>query len=136
MDGLNYIPDRETMDLFKIAAKITQDYYPEILGRMYVINANFLFRTGWAICKGFLDEKTRAKINIIGDQYVDTLLEVIEKDNLPKIFGGNCTCEDSTGDCLTSNCGPWNDFEMIKPKGVRRKQQTNRLIQEEYKKTE
>ena len=69
MDGLNYIPDRETMDLFKIAAKITQDYYPEILGRMYVINANFLFRTGWAICKGFLDEKTRAKINIIGAEY-------------------------------------------------------------------
>ena len=122
MQGLKYIPDKRAWELLKSASQIMQDYYPEILSSMYIINANFIFRSAWALCKGFIHEKTRRKINIFGDDFSPALLTIIDAENLPRIYGGTCTCTDSTGDCVTSNVGPWNDFEMVKPKGVRRKQ--------------
>ena len=89
---------------------------------MFYVNTPMMFRGVWAILKNFLDEKTRAKIQILGTNFLPTLLEVIDADNIPKFLGGNCTCEDTTGNCMTSNKGPWNDFELVKPKGIKRKQ--------------
>ena len=45
---------------------------------MFVINAPFLFTGIWAIVKGFMDEKTRNKVKIIGGSYQKPLLEAIE----------------------------------------------------------
>jgi hypothetical protein len=53
----------------KIAAKVCQDYYPEILGVMYVLNMPWIVRGVWGIVKGFVDEKTRKKINLLGADY-------------------------------------------------------------------
>jgi len=36
------------------------------MGRMFIINAPMLFTGVWAIIKPWIDEKTRAKISIIG----------------------------------------------------------------------
>ncbi len=55
--------------LIQLASKIGQDYYPEIMGQMYIINAPLLFSGVWAIVKGFLDERTRKKISIQGSKY-------------------------------------------------------------------
>ena len=48
--------------LVQHASKITQDYYPESLGQLMIVNSPFLFTGVWAIVKGWLDEKTREKI--------------------------------------------------------------------------
>jgi hypothetical protein len=32
------------------------------MGQMFIVNAPMLFTGVWAMCKGFIDEKTRAKI--------------------------------------------------------------------------
>ena len=50
------------------------DCYPEIMGNLFVTNAPMVFSGIWAVCKGFLDEKTRKKIKIIGSDYKKTLL--------------------------------------------------------------
>ncbi|KAJ7931337.1 CRAL-TRIO domain-containing protein [Mycena leptocephala] len=87
------------------AAAIGQDHYPECMGKFYIINAPFMFSTVWSFIKPWLDEVTVAKINIIGSGYKDKLLAQIDADDLPKEFGGNCSCP---GGCSLSDAGPWN----------------------------
>jgi len=89
---------------------------------MFIVNAPMLFTGVWAIIKGFLDEKTRNKIKILGGNYKKDLLEVVEADNLPDFLGGTCTCAEYGG-CMYSNLGPWNDYEVVEPVGIRRKHQ-------------
>ncbi|KAJ3129326.1 cytosolic factor, phosphatidylinositol/phosphatidylcholine transfer protein [Nowakowskiella sp. JEL0407] len=87
-------------------SQIAQDYYPETLGRMFIINAPTLFTTIWAVIRNFLDENTLNKISLIGSSYQKQLLEEIDAESLPEMYGGKCAC---TGGCDTRDIGPWND---------------------------
>lgn len=49
----------------KLTSHITQNYYPEIMGKFYIINSGFMFSGIWAIVKHWLDKKTRKKMIII-----------------------------------------------------------------------
>ena len=102
--------------LIKIASKIGSDYYPEIMGNTFICNAPFLFTGVWAIVKGFLDERTRAKILIKGGGYQKDLLQLVDKENLPDFLGG-----EADGKLFPQELGPWNDYEIVKPYGIRRK---------------
>ena len=110
----------QTYGLCKLAAQVGSDYYPEIMGNMFVVNAPMMFSAIWAVVKGFLDEKTRGKIKIIGSSFKTKLLEYIPENEIPEFLGGSCTCADKGG-CINSNIGPWNDFE-IHGNGIRPKQ--------------
>lgn len=112
--------NKQTYGLCKMAAQVGSDYYPEIMGNLFVVNAPMLFSGIWAVVKGFLDEKTRGKIKIIGGTFLPTLEEYIPIANIPQFLGGHCTCEHVPGGCISSNIGPWNDFE-IHGHGIRRK---------------
>ncbi|KAJ3305024.1 cytosolic factor, phosphatidylinositol/phosphatidylcholine transfer protein [Kappamyces sp. JEL0829] len=87
-------------------AKTDTEYYPETLGCMCIINAPMLFTAIWAIIKRFLDQKTISKIHILGANYQDKLLDLIDASNLPLEYGGTCACP---GGCAHSDVGPWND---------------------------
>ncbi|KAJ7123164.1 CRAL-TRIO domain-containing protein [Mycena epipterygia] len=87
------------------ASSIGQDRYPECMGKFYIINAPFMFSTVWGFIKPWLDEVTVAKIDIIGSGYKDKLLAQINAEDLPKEFGGKCSCP---GGCSLSDAGPWN----------------------------
>lgn len=54
--------------------------------------------------KGFVDSRTRLKINILRHDYENELLKIIDKDNLPIGFGGNCICyqSDTIKTCLSN----------------------------------
>lgn len=104
--------------LLSVAAKVAGDNYPENMGCMYVVNAPFVFSACWSIVKGFLDERTAAKIKIIGGSFQKPLLELVEAHNLPKFLGGTCTCE-GLGGCERSNAGPWNNYEAVHPFGIK-----------------
>lgn len=112
----------QSYGLCKLAAQVGSDYYPEIMGNLFVVNAPMLFSGIWAVVKGFLDEKTRGKIKIVGSNFLPTLEQYIPKSNIPNFLGGECTCEGTPGGCINSNIGPWNDFEIhgngIRPKGT------------------
>jgi len=92
-------------DYVSKAASISQDRYPETMGKFYLLNAPFGFSTVWAIIKPWLDPVTVEKINILGSNYRDELLKQIPAENLPERFGGTCSCP---GGCSLSDAGPWN----------------------------
>lgn len=94
-------------DYVSAASAIGQDRYPETMGKFYIINAPWAFSAVWAIVKPWLDEVTVAKIEILGGNYKDALLQQIPKENLPREFGGTCECQ-NVGGCSMGDAGPWN----------------------------
>jgi hypothetical protein len=105
--GISHLTGK-TREFLKIASNIAQDYYPEMLGTMYLVNTSFFFSAVWSIVKGFLDEKTTNKIKVEKSGYAKKLLEHVDAENLPTFFGGTCTCSHVEGGCLFSDQGPWN----------------------------
>ncbi|KAI9670209.1 MAG: cytosolic factor, phosphatidylinositol/phosphatidylcholine transfer protein [Alyxoria varia] len=93
------------------ASAISQNYYPERLGKLYVINAPWGFSGVFGVVKRFLDPVTVNKIHILGSNYEKELLAQVPAENLPKTFGGKCECP---GGCMFSDQGPWHDAKYTK----------------------
>lgn len=94
------------------ASAMSQNYYPERLGRLYLVNAPWGFAGVFSVVKGFLDPVTVQKIHVLGSNYHSELLSQVPAENLPTIFGGTCECE---GGCAFSDEGPWTDPQWAKP---------------------
>uniref|UniRef100_A0A0V0IL84 Putative phosphatidylinositol/phosphatidylcholine transfer protein SFH3-like n=1 Tax=Solanum chacoense TaxID=4108 RepID=A0A0V0IL84_SOLCH len=105
--------NKSARELLQCLQGVDGNNYPESLCRMYIINAGSGFRLLWNSVKSFLDPKTTAKINVLGNKYQSKLLEIIDASELPEFLGGTCTCEDKGG-CILSDKGPWNDPEIMK----------------------
>lgn len=101
--------NKQVYAFVKLASSTAQDYYPEMLGRMFIVNAPTLFTMVWSTIKGFIDEKTRNKISIHGSKFQTELLELVEPENLPTFLGGTCECAQG---CLNANAGPWNPHSL------------------------
>jgi hypothetical protein len=109
MDGIGMgMLAGKTRDFVKIASDIGQNYYPEMLGTMFLVNTSFFFSAVWSVVQGFIDEKTRKKINVEKGGYAKKLLELVDAENLPTFLGGTCTCSHIQGGCLYADIGPWN----------------------------
>lgn len=91
-------------DYVSEATSIGQNRYPEVMGKFFIINAPWGFSTVWSVVKGWLDPVTAAKIDVLGSDYKAKLLEQISADNLPKEYGGACSCAPA---CSLSDAGPW-----------------------------
>lgn len=86
-----------------------QRYYPELLDSCYLVNTPMFFEGFWeSEIKPHLLEKTAAKVFITGENSYKGLLEKVDADKLPRIYGGACDCEAS---CVYSDKGPWADIE-------------------------
>lgn len=72
-----------------------------------IVNAPWVFTGVWTVVKGFLDEKTRKKIQLIGGKFKPELLKYVDEDQLADFLGGKNTSR------LQDNVGPWNDFEIV-----------------------
>uniref|UniRef100_A0A7N0TM99 CRAL-TRIO domain-containing protein n=1 Tax=Kalanchoe fedtschenkoi TaxID=63787 RepID=A0A7N0TM99_KALFE len=71
------------------ALSILQDYYPERLGKMFIINAPYIFMTMWKVIYPFIDSKTKKKIVFVEKKtQLSTLLEDIDESQLPEVLGG------------------------------------------------
>ncbi|XP_057761159.1 phosphatidylinositol/phosphatidylcholine transfer protein SFH13 [Arachis stenosperma] len=105
---------RTAANLLASMTKIDNNYYPETLHRMYVVNAGPGFKKMlWPAAQKFLDSKTIVKIQILEPKALSKLLEVIDSSQLPDFLGGSCTCPNEGG-CLRSNKGPWSDPDIMK----------------------
>ena len=96
---------------------ISSQNYPELLGRMYIVNAPYVFQGIWSVIKPWIDPNTRKKIFILGKNFHDTLAEDLDVDQLPVFLGGKCQCNPSIGEeelhgCLYSDKGPWNPLHI------------------------
>lgn len=98
----------DTQKFQKLSSQIAQDYYPELLGKLFIINTNWLFSVLWGIAKVWIDKKTKKKIKIIGGSYKKDLLADIDEDQLPEWLGGTATKElyDKEGQ-------PWTEYEKV-----------------------
>ncbi|KYK57200.1 Sec14 cytosolic factor [Drechmeria coniospora] len=108
------------------ASVISQNYYPERLGKLYLINAPWGFSTVWSVVKGWLDPVTVAKINILGTGYQGELLKQVPAESLPKAFGGSCECAEG---CENSDAGPWREAEWAKPAKWEKKKDDGKTIE-------
>jgi len=53
-----------------------------------IVNAPMLFKGVWSIIKGWLDEKTKLKIQLFGTTFKEKLLECVDEDQLAEFLGG------------------------------------------------
>ncbi|XP_074574964.1 CRAL-TRIO domain-containing protein YKL091C-like [Curcuma longa] len=71
------------------ALDIMQNYYPERLGKVFLIHVPYVFMTVWKIIYPFIDQKTKKKFIFVEDKNLKaTLLEDIDEGQLPEIYGG------------------------------------------------
>lgn len=100
---------------------ILDNNFPELSGRVQIINAPMLFTTIWSCIKGWLPTQTAEKIDICDSDYMPKIRALVDMQNWPKHLGGACTCggDGCVGDddndaletrpaCETSDSGPWS----------------------------
>jgi len=109
--GLGHLTG-EVKRLMTIITKYDQDNYPEMLGRICIINAPTVFRWVWAVVKNMIDPRTQSKIEILGTDYVPGLLKHVDVESLPDWLGGK-----SKGS-LIDDVGPWSDPPLVASLGL------------------
>ena len=78
--------------------KDISDLFPEVLHRLYIINAPWAFRSAWKVIQTFLHPITVEKTKILGKDYIDELQRDINLDMIPYKFGGSGPWEIVYGD--------------------------------------
>lgn len=105
--GITKLMGGDLMTFGKKMSQIGQDYFPEMLGKMYILNAPWTFAAGWNLAKVWLDEGTKKKISIIGSGWKKELHADIDPQYLPDFLGG-----EQTKDICTALPGqPWIQYE-------------------------
>lgn len=71
------------------ALDIMQNYYPERLGRVFLVHVPYVFMAAWKIVYPFIDDNTKKKFVFVADKDLDrTLREAIDDSQLADIYGG------------------------------------------------
>jgi hypothetical protein len=90
LHSLVYSLDTRSLTVFRWIISCDQDYYPERLKHFFVINAPWYFTAIWTLVKPWIDPITREKMQILGTDYLPTLLRHMDLDQIPKELGGCC----------------------------------------------
>ncbi|XP_004342753.1 SEC14-like protein [Capsaspora owczarzaki ATCC 30864] len=71
--------------------------YPETMARLVVIRAPTLFPVAWSIVRNVFDERTRNKIVILGDNFLEQLADILPSESIPEFLGGSCPTSFAAG---------------------------------------
>ncbi|XP_012939201.2 retinal-binding protein [Aplysia californica] len=114
VDGLTVIFDmdgvsskmlwRPGLQMYLHLVRVLEDNYPEMLKRMFVINAPRIFPILYKICRPLVSDDTKNKIHVLGSDYSSTLLKYIDAEELPAFLGGKKTDPDGNPRCSTLIC--------------------------------
>ena len=85
----------------KFSSKMAQDYYPELLGKSFIVNAPWVFQGVWSIVKIWLDKKTTEKFVFASNNGKDQLAKCMDIRILPRSLGGE------NDQRITDFTGPW-----------------------------
>jgi len=77
-----------------------ESHYPEISGKLFIVNAPWAFGAAWRIIKPWLADRTVQKVDICSADYLGGLLKDIDSDQIPREYGGTCKSCPGTGRCL------------------------------------
>lgn len=108
LDGfsVSQVLAKDMIEFCKVLLDTVQNYYPECLEKVYLVNVPLSYYLFWNLIKGFVDARTRSKIQILRHNYRSELLKVIDEENLPLEFGGRCVCHNDDGTCLSNKNHP------------------------------
>jgi len=88
------------LEVFQEIARLVETHTPEIVYRVYVLNAPALFPTIYQLIKPVIDERTANKVHIFSDHgWKEALLEIIDPDQLPEYYGGTVRGPDGDPKC-------------------------------------
>ena len=88
LKGSPFWLDSYVMTILKMMSKIDNDYNAERLNKCLMINTPWYFTFVWNIIRPWLDERTTKKINMIGEDYLESLREIIDDSQIPIEYGG------------------------------------------------
>jgi hypothetical protein len=90
---------------------IDQNYYPERLNSLFIINCPWYLTGLYAIFKPCIDTRTSDKFKFYGYDYIDELTQYIDKAVIPTTYGG---------DCVDVNwCGPFHCDSGVSPEQLK-----------------
>lgn len=92
---------RDAFRKYQKCARLGQDYFPEILKRIIIVRAPWIFPKVWNIFRHFFDQGMRDKIIILGEDEMHAgLRKYIDSKWIPKTLGGDL-CLDGSPDCFS-----------------------------------
>ena len=77
--------------LLKSWIHVDQNYFPERLHQLYIVNTPWYFSSLLGMFQPFIDKKTRKKIKVFQGDFLSTLREHIDLDMIPEDLGGSNT---------------------------------------------
>ena len=99
---------------FQLARKflsVVPRVYPEILRRVVIIRAPWIFQKVWVLFKPLFPAEIIAKISIhSGSTNFDGVFDILSKDRVPVAYGGEWSTEGGTDDECKSHFGPGISF--------------------------
>jgi len=114
VDGLTVIFDMENVgtkslwrpgiQMYLHLVKVLEDNYPEMMKRLFVVNAPRIFPLLWKICRPMISEDMKNKIHVLGGNFREVLLQHIDEDQLPVFLGGIQTDPDGNPRCSSKIC--------------------------------
>nr|UXK97100.1 retinal-binding protein [Haliotis discus hannai] len=109
VDGITVIFDMEGvssrmmwrpgLQMYLYLVKVLEDNYPEMMKRMFVVNAPRIFPLLYKLCRPLISEEMKNKIHVLGGDFSGVLLEHIDADQLPVFLGGAMTGKDGDPYC-------------------------------------
>ena len=90
LKDLNMSLDFGAISYMKSMLGIDQNYYPERLAKLFILNVPWFFSAIFSIFKPFIDQKTLSKFVLLGSDYMTTLEEFIDRSEIPVEV--NCQC--------------------------------------------
>ncbi|CAF1199085.1 unnamed protein product [Adineta ricciae] len=94
---------RKLLNTCKQCLYIDDNYYPERLGQLFVVNPPAVFPALWNLVKHFIDPVTKRKIMILkkGNETTTNLLQHVDSNQLPSEYGGTCRSCATAPNCLS-----------------------------------
>jgi len=74
--------------LVQWALEISQPNYPELLHKSHMIRVPWVFNVLWIFVRPFLDHRTAAKVHLHGYNFLETISDEIDLENIPEELGG------------------------------------------------
>jgi len=91
--SVNPLKHKNVFGVFSKVSQIDSDFYPELLHKVFVINAPWMFTMFWYAIRRLLASETQKKWTVLGKNFSETLLEHIDASSLPEEYGGTCDIE-------------------------------------------
>lgn len=91
---------KPAVELYGEVLTMFEDNYPEGLKTLFVIKAPKVFPVAYNLIKHFLSEATRKKIQVLGGNWKEVLLQNIDAEQLPVYYGGTLTDPDGNPRCM------------------------------------